>query len=59
MRKGKLAISISLPREIIDYIDANAWNSSRNRSNMIEMIIRDYAESKGDLIPDYGGDDAD
>jgi metal-responsive CopG/Arc/MetJ family transcriptional regulator len=38
--EGSTKISVSIPRELVEAIDAIAFKEERNRSNMITVLLR-------------------
>lgn len=54
MKRKRIPISITLSENVIQYLDIIGWVHGRNRSNMVEAIIREYAEDHGDNLKEYG-----
>lgn len=47
--KDATHVSVSLPKEILDALDKMATSEDRNRSNMIQRLIRIELEQQGYL----------
>ena len=50
--QGSTKISISIPQELVDAIDAIALKEERNRSNMITVLLR---RAVSNTMPDGQG----
>jgi len=50
--EGSTKISISIPRDLVDAIDAIALKEERNRSNMVTVLLR---RAVANTMPDVQG----
>ena len=50
-RARKLTTGVSLDADVMRYLDQLAVTEDRDRSSMINRIVREWAQSKGTPIP--------
>jgi metal-responsive CopG/Arc/MetJ family transcriptional regulator len=51
LKAPKTQLGVSLDIDVVKYLDQVAVSEDRDRSSMINRIVREWAEAKGSPIP--------